>query len=215
MCIMYVPMCVHAYIRYNVRIYYICIAHWEFEWSGHQALFQTLLRTLPIEKGDGQVTIVCCIVASVGITVSCAVGCSVPADWPWGHSLHTPFVIWMLHRPKERRCLSNRHHSPKAWRGRWPSQDTTSIPMWRTSVCWQRRPHPKKLWVLSAYIRGMLLRRVGPVNSIVWGPDLATNDHQLLYKDLWQWGHTRRGWRHTVRTLYVHLGSFLFVQQPL
>ena len=40
-----------------------------------QALFQTLLRTLPIKKGDGQVTVVCCIVASVVITVSCAVSC--------------------------------------------------------------------------------------------------------------------------------------------
>ena len=27
----YIHMCVHAYIRYNVRIYYIYIIHWEFE----------------------------------------------------------------------------------------------------------------------------------------------------------------------------------------
>jgi len=162
MCTMYVRMCVHAYIRYNLRTY-ILYMHRTLEiWMiRFQALFQILLRTLPIKKGDGQVTIVCCIVASVVITVSCAVSCSAPADLPCRHNLHTPFVMRMLHRPKERRCLSGRHHSLRAWRGRWPSQDSTSSPMWRTSVCWQRRPHPKKLWVLSACIRGMLLRSSG------------------------------------------------------
>ena len=149
MCTMYV----HTYVctcLYQVQCTYVYTIYTSYIGNLNDPVIKLFsehcyVRTLPIEKGDGQVTIVCCIVASVGITVSYAVGYSVPADWPWGHSLHTPFVIRMLHRPKERRCLSGRHHSPKAWRGRWPSQDTTSSLMWRTSVCWQRRPHPKKL----------------------------------------------------------------------